>query len=130
MIAVLTGCTTPPVKQTVPFNEASFARFERPGTATISGEAFLRKRNGELALGAGRTVYLMPATGYTEERGKIMFEMKEPEPADPRLAKYVRSTRADSQGRFTFTRLPMGMYILYCKITWTLPAVKRGWQHL
>ena len=116
----LCGCATPPVKQVEQFNPAHFTRYDKPGTAQISGEAFLRTKGGDVKTAAGRRIYLVPLVPYTDERAKIMWERKEPEAPDPRLARYTKSTTADAQGRFSFSSLPAGSYLVYTTITWTV----------
>ena len=118
LVLAFCGCATPPVKQVEAFNEAPYARYQKPGTAQISGEAFLRTKGGDVKNAAGRRIYLVPLTPYTEERAKIMWERKEPEPADPRLARFTKSVTADTQGGFSFSALPAGSYLVYTKITW------------
>ena len=120
LVLGLCGCATPPVKQIEAFNEAHFSRYQKPGTAQISGEAFLRTKGGDVKTAAGRRIYLVPLTPYTDERAKIMWERKEPEAADSRLARYTKSVTADAQGRFSFSALPAGSYVVYTKITWTV----------
>lgn len=118
---VISGCITPPVKQSVAYDETAFARYAERGSSSIYGDAFLKTKGGETRTAAGIPIYLVPLTSYTNERGKIMWERKEPESADPRLARFVRTTKGDSQGRFAFSNLPAGSYLIYCKIEWMLP---------
>ena len=46
---------------------AKFAPFAGTGSGRIKGSAFLKTRSGDVKLGAGNKVYLMPATAYTDE---------------------------------------------------------------
>lgn len=114
---VLSACSTI-VNQSVPFSSADFSAFEAPGTAVISGHAFVRSDTGMKRGAAGIRVNLVPLTAYTEERAKIMESGKDPAPADPGLEKYTRTTVGDWGGGYQFAGLPAGKYLIYCKIKW------------
>ncbi len=116
----LSGCVTP-VKQTVPFDEAAFQWSTVKGSASIVGSAFLKTRAGDVKLGAGNMVELIPVTPYTKERFQIaaQLELNVPRDArDSRLAKYIHTTIADAQGSFEFRNIPAGEYVLSCVIQW------------
>lgn len=110
------GCVT---KQSTVFNAADFAPYEADGSAVIQGHAFVRTEDNAKHNAAGLPVYLMPLTPYTQERANIMMKGGEPEEASPGLSKYVKSTTADMGGRYTFTGLPTGSYVVYSKIEWS-----------
>jgi hypothetical protein len=112
----LSGCST--VNQSVAFNAADFKAYEAPGKALIQGHAFVRTADNAKHTAAGLNVYLVPLTPYTAERGSIMRSGKTPSPADPSLGQYVKTEVADIGGAFTFTGLPAGSYLVYCKIAW------------
>lgn len=118
------GCATPPtppVRTTAPFVEDEFTPFVGSGDSTITGSAFLKTIGGEVKVGAGNQVELIPATSYTSERFQLAARLPTNtrwEPRDPRLAKYIRTTTADAQGNFEFRNIPPGAYILACVISW------------
>jgi hypothetical protein len=112
----LGGCAT--VDQKVPFNDGEFQRYLAPGSATLSGHAFVRTPNGIKHTAAGLPVYLVPLTPYTKERAEIMLVGKIPSPADSRMDKYVKTEIADMSGQFSFGELPAGSYLIYSKIEW------------
>jgi len=114
----LGACATEIVKQTTAFNEADFQAYARTGSATIQGNAFARSDTGRKHGAAGIMIYLVPLTPYTEERAKIMESGKEPAPADPELAKFVKSMVGNFYGAFAFQNLPAGKYLVYSKVSW------------
>lgn len=132
LIAILAiaagGCATVvPAERTVPrqavFNEAEYAPYAEQGTASISGQAFLMTRGGDVKPCAGKNVYLEPRTAYSAEwfntsilRNQTMAD------ADPRADKYTRRAIADADGRFRFDGLPAGDYILLCFVSWEVPG--------
>lgn len=106
------------------FQLDEYAPYRAKGTATLSGEAFLRTRGGDVRYAAGENVMLIPATAYSTEF--LVFDLiqgkKEIVPVlDKRLYDEIRTAQADSKGRFSFTDIPDGAYILYTSIYWALP---------
>jgi hypothetical protein len=95
-------------------SEAEIIR--RPGTGSISGQASLTMAGGEVRYAAGNQVLLVPVTAYFRETitqygtsrcSAERFRLKNP---DVRAVQYIRSTRADGEGRFRFDRLAGGDY--------------------
>jgi len=114
----LTGCIQVYQRQ-ARFNEAEFAPFTKTGSASLSGQAFLKTVSGDVKYGAGNLVYLIPVTKYTQEWYQVGLLQGQPmSDADPRLPKYLRNTQADGEGRFKFSNLPGGEYIAACDIVW------------
>lgn len=117
--ALLAGCAAQQIqKRTVAFHAAEFAPFQGSGTATIKGQAFLKTRAGDIKLGAGNTVYLMPATPYTDEwfQKSVVGNALLEQPVN--LDRYQRKTVADAGGNFEFADLPPGKYYVTCFIGW------------
>lgn len=82
----------------------------------------MRTQGGDVKLGAGCTIDLMPATRHTISRFDLAINSAFLAPRDPRLQKHVRSTIGDAQGNFSFSGLPAGEYILSCNIHWLITA--------
>lgn len=120
---ILTGCVTTPtapfISGKLPFDESAFMPYAGGGTSTINGNAFMTTRGGDVVVGAGRVVSLVPLTPYSNERRGLLdaYEWKVKAP-DPGMEKYARETVADSQGNFTFTGLAPGDYIVAITIRW------------
>jgi hypothetical protein len=117
--ALTVGCG--PEKRHEVFVEAEYAPYAAVGSCTITGQAFLRTRGGEVRLGAGCEVVLAPQTSYTREVWQRTIVSEDPvalEEADPRATRYVHKVIADGEGRFEFPDLPLGEYFLACAIEW------------
>lgn len=120
---ILTGCQVAPQPYITAFDPVEYEPYEREGTGVVVGQAFLRTEGGGVVTAAGRTVHLFPATKNSSEfimRSVIAYERLEP--ADPRAAKYGRSTIADADGRFRFEGLPAGRYYVTSYISWKVPT--------
>lgn len=106
-----------------PFDEREFAGYDNSGDSSISGEAYVRVSGG-IVLAAGSEVVLVPDTNYTRELWEPARSGRYSGVSnfDPRYFKYRRSTTADRNGYFRFTRLPAGTYIVQTHI----PAIDGG----
>ncbi len=98
-----------------------------PGTNTIKGSAFMRKKTGSIVAAAGEVVYLIPATAYAEERFAKLFPQgklnpvrtaRSTEQTDPEYARAMRQTKADKSGNFEFDKLKAGTYFVSTRVTW------------
>jgi len=121
----------------VAFDEAAYAAYRAPGTGTVTGQAFLKTRGGEVRYAAGDEVYLNPATDYEAAR---IFKLLRARFVDP-TGKPVwtpapgenwktpqRTTTADAEGRFKFEGLPPGKYFVSSNVTWdTGQGMTGGW---
>ncbi|MEO9612600.1 MAG: hypothetical protein ABJG86_09895 [Nitratireductor sp.] len=123
---MLAGCVQT-AEITTPFHEPDYAYALQPGTAEVSGQAFLRRNDGVVVYGAGGIVLLIPSTPYTREissRGTaapVSFTN-----FDERLAKYVKRAQADGEGRFKFSGVPDGEYIASASVTWMAGRYRQG----
>jgi hypothetical protein len=82
----------------------------------------MRRNNGAIYTAAGSLVVLLPYTAYTRE----MYASTTGGPGeaarsspDKRLMEYVKTTRANRQGRFSFRGVPDGEYLLVTEVSWT-----------
>ncbi len=128
------GCTTagPRIldRQTA-YDPLEYEAYRGHGTAELAGLAVAKTREGEPVFGADDTVYLFPATRYTDEWWtRTMVEGRYLTDPDPRSLAYMRTTVADDGGRFRFRSLPAGEYYVVCTITWTeeLVGSKARWE--
>ena len=121
LVISLNGCA--PIPRNVAFNEADFAPYAAGGTASISGQAFLKTVGGDVKYGAGNTVFLMPHNSYTEETwNRALIRGENITPPDPQAERYTRQTTADGEGRFQFDNLAAGDYYVVCTIIWSVPT--------
>lgn len=127
LIAIMiSACASagPPVAPQSQFNEAEYAPFKVDGTATISGQAFLKTQGGEVRHAAGNLIFLLPSTAYTRDWVNLQVNNSATEwkkkiaEMDQRIAPYVRRVIGDSEGRFVFENVPAGNYIVYSDIHW------------
>jgi hypothetical protein len=116
----LGACATPKLMpRTATFIQAEYDPFAVEGTGSISGEAFLKTRSGDVKLGAGETVILNPVTSYSTEWYERSIGAGEAlEPGDERARPYTKRVIVDSRGSFRFDKLPPGDYYLACRIVW------------
>jgi len=100
---------------------ADYMPYLQPGTASLTGQAFLMTRGGEAKKAGGREVVLDPATTYALEwyhqAGKS-YRRYNDLPPDTMFRKARRVVTADADGRFRFGQLPAGLYIVRTVITW------------
>lgn len=132
------------------FKEKEWAPYQKKGTASISGQAFLTTMGEEARYNPGGLVILLPVTVYSQE----WFEKVRPFdqncngiPAGPvdsivpacrrhlgefivindeRLLPYLRQTRMNPNGHFWFYQLPPGKYYILSAITWHYQASVYG----
>jgi hypothetical protein len=125
--ASLIGCAAPRVYiptpiERPPFPEAEYAALAKTGTATVTGQAFLKTRGGDVKTAAGNGVYLNPVTSYSKFAYDHRNSYDGLTPTDPRFVTYLRQTVADGSGRFTFKNVPDGEYYLSSSVTWETPT--------
>jgi hypothetical protein len=119
LATLFSGCVTQH-QMTTPFDESEFQSFVGKGTATITGQAFLKTVGGEVRYGAGDPVILTPVTPYTTEALLAERSLRLPQ-TDPRLLKYLHTVIADGSGNFEFQDIPPGDYYIKCAIVWVVP---------
>lgn len=132
-LLAVTGCVT---QRQVAFRESDYEWSTKSGTGTVTGSAFLRTRGGEVRLAAGKDVILNPWGAYTEEWYNLhVLEGKNIGQPDERAWKYQRKTTADAEGKFRFTNLPAGEYVVASHVTWLvnngtiIASETGGWAH-
>jgi hypothetical protein len=106
-----------PTKEQKQLIKEELAPYRSRGESAISGKVFLETPGG-VVTGAGRSVHLTPATTYMKalvERDVIGKNKM----IDRRADDVWWTTRADKEGRFTFSWLPAGEYFVLCPIAWS-----------
>ena len=133
------GAATPSSTPAPAVVAADYYPYSKPGTASINGQAFVVVRGGDVLLdgqgylttisdnartASGSDVTLDPATPfamdwYTKSGTSLRRFANAPKDAAFRAAR--RTAVADESGKFTFTNLPAGRYIVRTTITWQTP---------
>jgi hypothetical protein len=126
-IFFISGCVNKPIpKLTNPFNEQDFIPYSKVGTASITGQVFLKTRGGDVKYGAGDTIFMFPSTPYTREMQHFVnheiTNRVNIENVDKRWRNYIKKTTADGSGNFEFSKIPAGEYYLECSLFWEVPA--------
>jgi hypothetical protein len=110
--------TTSYVVQRVPYVESEFAKYKLPGTATLTGQAFMKTMGGDVKYAAGNEVALNPVTSMSNQWYQESYlsgkGLSEP---DPKYLAAVITTTADGEGRFRFNNIPEGDYYLRSEVT-------------
>lgn len=128
VVACLAGCVQTATIST-PFNPVEHEFAARHGAATISGQAFFRRNDGVVVYAAGSPVLLLPATGYVQEivaKGSNPYAQTNFTNADQRLGQYIKKGQANGEGRFTFSGLSAGNYLVVTNVTWMAGNVPQG----
>jgi hypothetical protein len=118
---------------------ADYYPYSKPGTATIDGQAFVVVRGGDVLLdtkgylttisdntrtASGNDVTLDPATPFAMDwymKTGTSLRRFGNVPKDQAFRAARKTTIADDAGRFKFTGLPAGRYIIRTTITWQTP---------
>jgi hypothetical protein len=109
----------------VPFDAAAFARHSGTGTGIVTGTASLTNAYNRVVTAgdSSATIQLMPVNAYTDEivekSYKVIGRMST---SDPRFSKFVRETKPDDAGHFTFTHVPPGSYYVSSELSCTDPS--------
>jgi len=142
LLALALAGTAAPAAEPVPL-EARFqsdaVKFVRePGTATVSGKAFLRLKDGTLKDCAGFAIELLPVAPYSNERifktygnnerGQILLEQNPPKftPDAPEYHEMLLKGACDATGVFRFTQVPAGDYYVMAFLIWEQGGAKAG----
>lgn len=128
LTAFLTACTQSIVLDT-PFEPSEHEYAAKPGKASVTGQAFMRRNDGFVVYAAGSPVYLIPDTRYTREifdKGTASFGPVNLSNGDKRLVTYSRHTQADGEGRFSFSSIPDGPYLIVTGVVWMAGNARQG----
>lgn len=117
------GCVRQQPVQRIPFPSSEYAQLFSTGTATITGQAFLKTRGGTVKYAAGNEVFLNPVTTYsTQWYNNAYLHSRPMTPVDSRINQYIFSTIADGEGKFTFLNISEGDYYLSTSVFWEVPT--------
>lgn len=114
------------------FSDADFALYRGDGTASLEGEAFVKTEYGDVRNCGGEAVFLVPDTSFdinviqsmlfTLKQVGTDYVLKKAGEAAP----YWRESSCDSQGKFEFTNIPAGTWIVITVVQWGIGGRVEG----
>jgi hypothetical protein len=105
----------------IDYSETEFRRYERPGSAMLTGQALLHDQGDAMAC-TGQPVLLFPHTRSFErvvELARMKAHPVMPETTDPRFNTITRRTTCDTEGDFTFKNLPRAKWYVFTRVRWS-----------
>jgi hypothetical protein len=105
----------------IAYSQSEFRRYERPGDATLAGQAFLHDQ-GDVIPCTGQPVLLFPHTRSFErvfELARMRAHPVLPEATDPRIVAVTHRAVCDTDGNFTFRNLPRGRWYVFTRVRWS-----------
>lgn len=105
-----------------PFPTEEYAKLPRTGDAQVSGQAFMKTRGGDVKVGAGSEIVLIPVTSYSKVLYTAYLSNRPINTPDARAREFTIRTQADATGSFIFTGVPAGTYYLGGEVTWEAPT--------
>lgn len=126
----LLGCVSAPRQPNVlqyqqASNPAEYEPYMKPGTATVTGQAFMTTVGGDVKLCAGQPAFLDPVTAVSTlwwSRGPKYNVAAPPPTSIPEFKAARRVATCDAQGNFKFDKVPAGSYYLSTFVTWQVPS--------
>jgi len=111
-----------------PYSAEEHEPYRADGSASITGQAFLRQRGGGVVTCAGEKVMVMPDTQYFRETLLQLKAGAVPSAGQDvwKGAGLVRRTQCDAQGNFTVTKLPAGNWLVVTAVLWTVGYRQQG----
>lgn len=103
------------------FDEVALKAGIAPGHAIVRGQAFSKTVGGDVKYGAGNDILIVPNTEYASQCIALLSAA----PGTTCVVKikpYVRTVKADGEGRFEVTDLKPGSYVLSTIISWGVPG--------
>lgn len=117
----LIGCaeTPPSVPITSTYNAGDFVEYEKTGTATVSGQAFMRQKSGAVVTCAGFVVTLVPDKGIYAEVANVYDSGRNPvKPLYDLKTPAVKLAKCNAQGNFVLSNIPAGKWLLQTEVRW------------
>lgn len=119
----LAGCVSGPKLEAV-FDPNQAEAINQSGFGGVYGQAFITRSDGSVAYAAGSEVYLIPTSTYADAHMAYLFQGRkfnntvEQPSTEPGYLAMTKRTKADADGRFSFSLLADGNYYLLTRITW------------
>lgn len=134
LICPLAATAVEPLKVESAFSVDEVMFVKRPGTSSVTGQAFLKLANGTYKDCAGFNIELLPVAAYSRERitktygndqrGQILMEQNPPKftPDVPEYHEMLIKGACDLRGEFHFSQVPAGDYFVIALLIWDDPA--------
>jgi len=122
--AGLAGCAQrPTVAINTPITAAELAPYKRPGKATVTGRAILRRQGARTVSCAGQQVLLTPAVAFNRQTVAAMRAGQKPVAGSQvgSSEAYWRRARCDARGRFFFRNVPPAAWYVSVALRWPDP---------
>jgi hypothetical protein len=103
----------------MPFPSDEYRQLKKIGRNTVNGKVYLENSiNDEKVLGRKIELFLNPITSYSKQwYNQSYLGGYKLTPPDKRLFNYLKSTKSDENGEFSFFGVPRGEYYLIGRIT-------------
>lgn len=125
-LLVMSGCAQQPAKSNIsfgPFPKAEYEALAKTGTGSVTGQVFMKTRGGDVKVGAGNEVLLIPVTSHSRTLYQAYQMNAAPSNSpDPRAKPYTLRMIAGVDGDFAFKNVPPGDYYLAGTVTWEAPG--------
>lgn len=120
VILFLSACAGRPIViERIPFDLAEYSSLPSQGTASITGQAYIKLADGSVRYPDNAQARLNPVTSYSKQWYQVHYlDRLNITSADPRYLEYVRKVKFDEQGRFSFENIPAGNYYISAPIFW------------
>ena len=111
------------------FDYGEHEPYTRMGSSIITGQGFLRQAGGGIVTCAGSNVLLMPATSFFREFIEHLRAGKTPQyngTIDSRYRAMIKESQCDAQGKFSFSQLPGGAWLVLTEVKWEVRYLQQG----
>lgn len=136
---LLGACMTFPSETVALEYSYDFAAYEKTGSGSLKGQAFLRQKGGGVVVCAGEEVFLLPYVGAFKKAYDLAKAGIRPvvaghegtrfsvaAAASPKFSKIIRRTKCDAQGNFFYTDLPPGEWVAATVVRWIVADIPQG----
>lgn len=111
---------------TIEFDSNHHSEYNKTGNSTVRGQAFLRQKGGGVVTCAGSQVMLIPATPYFREAINMARAGQRKPILSPEAQDLRKTSTCDSQGNFSFSKVPAGKWFLVTEVSWIVAGLSQG----
>lgn len=108
-------------------SQEDLAPYQAPGTASVTGQGFMRQRGGTVVTCAGEDVYLVPDLPPIRNAIQALAGGHEVELAGARRwGPAAHRSQCDAQGNFAFENLPAATWQVLTTVSWEVDRRPQG----